>query len=41
MKDGTMGSLILLAFALAATSQPFAAAGLGLMAVAVYLGRDI
>ena len=38
-----MGSLILMAVALAAVSQPFAAAGMGLMAVAVlhqprYLG---
>lgn len=40
-KDGTMGSLILMAVALAATSQPFAAAGIGLMAVAVYISRDL
>lgn len=41
-KDGkTMGSLILMAVALAASSQPFAAAGIGLMAVAVYISRDL
>lgn len=40
-KDGTMGSLILMAVALAVTSQPFAAAGIGLMAVAVYISRDL
>lgn len=36
-----MGSLILMAVALAASSQPFAAAGLGLMAVAVYISQDV
>jgi hypothetical protein len=36
-----MGSLILMAVALAAVSQPFAAAGIGLMAVAVYISRDL
>jgi hypothetical protein len=36
----TMGSLILMAVALAAVSQPFAAAGIGLMAVAVHISRD-
>lgn len=40
-KDGPMGSLILMAVALVAVSQPFAAAGMGLMAVAVYISRDI
>lgn len=40
-KDGAMGSLILLAVALAASAQPFAAAGLGLMAIAVYISRDV
>jgi len=35
-----MGSLILMAVALAITSQPFAAAGIGLMAVAVYVSGD-
>jgi hypothetical protein len=35
-----MGSLILMAVALAVSSQPFAAAGFGLMAVAVYISRD-
>ena len=37
----TMGSLILMAVALAAVSQPFAAAGIGLMAVAVHISRDV
>lgn len=36
-----MGSLILMAVALAFSAQPFAAAGLGLMAVAVYVTRDL
>lgn len=36
-----MGSLILMAVALAASSQPFAAASLGLMAVAVYISQDV
>lgn len=36
-----MGSLILMAVALAASSQPFAAAGLGLMAIAVYISQDL
>jgi hypothetical protein len=40
-EETTMGSLILMAVALAAVSQPFAAAGIGLMAVAVYISRDI
>ena len=40
-EDRGMGSLILMAVALAASSQPFAAAGLGLWAVAVYISRDI
>lgn len=36
-----MGSLLLMAMALAAASQPFAAAGLGLMAAAVYISQDV
>jgi hypothetical protein len=40
-KERSMGSLILMAVALAISSQPFAAAGIGLMAVAVYISRDL
>lgn len=36
-----MGSLILMAMALAASSQPLAAASFGLIALAVHLARDV
>jgi hypothetical protein len=36
-----MAALVVTAVALAALSQPFAAAGFGLWAAAVYLSRDI